>query len=41
MNARIIDGNVVRQGEQVMVGGNESYKALCGIHWLNGQYKKE
>ena len=41
MNARIIDGNVVRQGEQVMVGGNESYKALCGILWLNGQYKKE
>lgn len=41
MNARIIDGKVVREGEQVMVGGNESYKALCGIHWLNGQYKKE
>lgn len=41
MNARIIDDKVVRKGEQVMVGGNESYKPLCGPHWLSGQYKKE
>ena len=41
MNARIIDGKVVREGEQVMVGGNESYKALCGIHYLNGQHEKK
>lgn len=40
MNARIIDKKVVRKGEQVMVGGNESYKPLCGIHWLNGQWGK-
>jgi len=40
MNARIIDGKIVREGEQFMVGGNESYKVLCGEHWLSGQYKK-
>lgn len=39
MNARIINGTVVREGEQVMVGGNESYKALCATHWLSGQWK--
>ena len=41
INARILDGKVVYEGEQVMVGGNESYKALCGEHYLSGQYKKE
>ncbi|HMS90659.1 MAG TPA: thymidine kinase [Candidatus Absconditabacterales bacterium] len=41
MNARIIDEKMVREGEQFMVGGNESYKVLCGIHWLSGQYKKK
>lgn len=41
MNARIVEGKMVREGEQFMVGGNESYKALCGIHWLKCQCKKE
>lgn len=41
MNARIIDEKMVREGEQFMVGGNESYKVLCGEHWLKRQYKKE
>ena len=41
MNARIIDGKVIYQGEQVMVGGNESYKSLCSHHWITGQYKRE
>ncbi|MEI6672444.1 MAG: thymidine kinase [bacterium] len=40
INARIIDGKIAYEGKQVMVGGNESYKALCGIHWLNGEWKK-
>lgn len=40
INARIIDGKIIYEGPQVMVGGNESYKALCGIHWLSGEWKK-
>lgn len=27
------DGNVVTDGDQVQVGGNESYLSLCRIHW--------
>jgi thymidine kinase len=41
INARIVDGKVAYEGEQVMVGGNESYKALCGEHYLSGQYKRD
>ena len=35
-NARIADGKVVREGEQVVIGGNESYTALCRKHWASG-----
>jgi thymidine kinase len=35
-NARISNGKVVREGEQVVIGGNESYVALCRKHWANG-----
>lgn len=27
------EGNVVRDGDQVQVGGDETYLALCRIHW--------
>lgn len=37
MNARVIDGRIVRQGEQVQIGGNESYVALCREHYLSGK----
>ena len=33
INARIHDGKIVRDGEQVMMGGNESYIALCRKHF--------
>lgn len=33
MNARIVDGHVVREGPQVSIGGNEAYVALCRRHW--------
>ena len=36
MNARVVDGKVVKEGEQVMLGGNESYVALCRKHWAEG-----
>lgn len=34
MNTRIdAEGNVVRTGEQVQIGGNESYIAMCRLHF--------
>ena len=34
MTARVVDGAAVKDGEQVLVGGNESYVSLCSKHWL-------
>jgi len=39
MNARVIDGRVVKVGEQIVIGGNESYIALCRKHWASGKLK--
>ena len=36
-NARIHAGKVIRDGEQVVMGGNESYVALCRKHFKLGQ----
>ena len=35
-NTRIQDGKVVKEGEQVVLGGNESYVSLCRKHWNEG-----
>ena len=35
-NARISDGRVLKEGEQIVLGGNESYTALCRKHWREG-----
>lgn len=35
-NARVSDGKVVKAGEQIVLGGNESYVALCRKHWAQG-----
>lgn len=35
-NARVVDGKVAREGEQIVLGGNESYVALCRRHWRRG-----
>lgn len=32
-NARLIDGKVIKDGDQVQIGGNESYIALCRKHY--------
>ena len=32
-NARIHDGRVVKDGQQILLGGNESYVSLCRKHW--------
>ena len=39
MNARIVDGKVVYTGDQVYIGGNESYVSLCRKHWREGRLK--
>ncbi|HLO11177.1 MAG TPA: thymidine kinase [Pseudoneobacillus sp.] len=40
-SARVIDGKVVMNGEQVMVGGNESYVGLCRKHLKEGRLSYE
>ena len=37
MNARVSGGRVVKSGEQIVLGGNESYVALCRRHWAEGK----
>ena len=39
INARFVDGNLVVDGEEIVLGGNESYRALC-YHCYN-TLKKE
>ncbi len=35
-NARVLDGRVVKEGEQIVLGGSESYVSLCRRHWAEG-----
>ena len=37
MNAHVMGGKVVKAGEQIVLGGNESYVALCRKHWAKGE----
>jgi len=32
-NARVVDNKIVKYGEQIQLGGNESYVALCRKHY--------
>lgn len=36
LNARIINGRMTREGEQFMLGGNESYVSVCRRHYKEG-----
>ena len=38
-NARFVDGKIVRDGEQFMLGANESYTSLCRKHYMEGRLK--
>jgi thymidine kinase len=38
MNMRIVDGKAVYDGEQVVIGGNESYVSVCRKHYHEGNY---
>ena len=40
-NARVVNGKVAREGEQIVLGGNESYVALCRRHWQSGELAPE
>ena len=35
-NARVHDGHIVREGEQILLGGNSQYISLCRKHWRSG-----
>lgn len=37
MIARVVDGEIVKQGEQIMVGGNDLYVSLCRKHYNDGR----
>jgi thymidine kinase len=40
-NARVQDGRVVKEGEQILLGGNEQYVSLCRRHWQRGELGPE
>ena len=35
-NTRVVNGKVVKEGEQIVLGGNEAYVSLCRKHWNAG-----
>ena len=37
MVARVVGGNIVKQGEQVVIGGNDLYVSLCRKHYNDGR----
>lgn len=39
MNTRLLNGKAVYEGEQIFIGGNESYISLCRKHWKEGRVK--
>jgi len=40
-NTRILHGKVVKTGEQILMGGNESYVSLCRKHWAEEKWKAD
>lgn len=41
MVARIVDGKVVKQGEQIQIGGKDMYVSLCRKHYNDGRIGPE
>lgn len=39
-NTRDSNGKIVREGEQIMLGSNESYAAICRKHYKEGKLWK-
>ena len=40
-NARIVNGVLSRHGDEIQIGGNESYVALCSEHYILQTLKKD
>ena len=36
-NARVVDGRVVKEGDQILLGGSSQYVSLCRRHWQSGE----
>ncbi len=36
-NARVMNGRVVKEGDQILLGGNSQYVSLCRRHWASGE----
>ena len=36
-NARVFNGKVVKEGDQILLGGNSQYVSLCRRHWASGE----
>ena len=36
-NARVYNGKVVKEGDQILLGGNNQYVSLCRKHWMTGE----
>ena len=36
-NARVADGKVVKEGDQILLGSNSRYVSLCRKHWTKGE----
>lgn len=41
VNARLINGEIVTEGEEVVIGGDETYVAMCYSCWRKLQKEKE
>lgn len=40
MVARIVDGQFVKEGEQIVIGGEEMYVSLCRKHYNDGRFEE-
>lgn len=40
-NARVMNGKVIKEGDQILLGGNSQYVSLCRKHWATGQLKED
>ena len=36
-NARVVNGKVVKEGDQILLGGSSQYVSLCRRHWASGE----
>ena len=40
-NARVVDGKVVKEGDQILLGGSSQYVSLCRKHFHQGKLGEE